>query len=372
MSSSARPLLFEERSAETPLFSVCIPQYSRFPFLIAALEALRDQTERSFEVCISDDVSPEGRHEDVVAFLRAARIPFGYVVQQHNLRYDGNLRAAMALARGRFCLLMGNDDALADARTLERYAELIRANAPLGVVITDFADYVTGERAGRIQRTARYDGDAEVALQHFRNFSFVSGILLDRAAAHREATTRWDGSEMYQMYIGCRLIATGHALLEIAEPMVRKDIRIPNESVDSYARRPRESSFKRRELPFNRLGGLLYDAIEPALAKDARQRALRSIYGQILAITYPYWLLEYRRVQPWGYAVGVARGMAPARILKEVPASSATRLFVRTLYTAATIAALAMPQVLFTRARAALYRFVKRPGRAGEATARAV
>ena len=52
--------------------------------------------------------------------------------QERNQRYsDGNLRASIALAQGRYCWLMGNDDALASPDVLyDLHAAL--STRPLG------------------------------------------------------------------------------------------------------------------------------------------------------------------------------------------------------------------------------------------------
>src|SRR5438105_2928907 len=95
-----------------PFFSICIPQYGRTSFLLRAIDSFAEQTFRDFEVCISDDVSPDRRQDELIARLRGHSIPFRFARQLHNLRYDANLRAAIGLASGRYCVLMGNDDAL--------------------------------------------------------------------------------------------------------------------------------------------------------------------------------------------------------------------------------------------------------------------
>ena len=62
-----------------------------------------------------------------------------------NLRYDPNTRTAIGLARGRYCLLMGNDDSLNGPDALgELWAEMTAQNYP-GVVIQDSCDDRTGE-----------------------------------------------------------------------------------------------------------------------------------------------------------------------------------------------------------------------------------
>ena len=52
-----------------PFFSVCIPQFNRTDHLLVALRTIAAQRLRDVEICISDDVSPEGRHQDIVQCL---------------------------------------------------------------------------------------------------------------------------------------------------------------------------------------------------------------------------------------------------------------------------------------------------------------
>src|SRR6187551_2787372 len=102
----------EQRSAASPFFSICVPQYNRTSFLIAACRSIAEQEFRDFELCISDDRSTDGRAGELIEYLRGSGIPFVWELQDRNRRYDGNLRGALALARGEYCFLLGNDDAL--------------------------------------------------------------------------------------------------------------------------------------------------------------------------------------------------------------------------------------------------------------------
>jgi hypothetical protein len=155
-----------------------------------------------------------------------------------------------------------------------------------------------------------------VAVSTFRKFSFVSGIVLRRRQAERARTEAWDGSEMYQMFIGCRLIASGGDLLEADLSTVRKDISVPGEGVDSFALKPKLAlrGIPVQSIPVTRIAALVVAAIEPHLS-TARRRTLASLMIQYYGFLYPYWLLTYRRVQSWRYAAGVARAFAPARSL---------------------------------------------------------
>ena len=344
-----------------PYFSICIPQYGRYPFLIEQLRRLTTQSFRSFEVCISDGGSPEAGYADVLDFLDRQGMTYRYVWSHETLPYDINLRSSMALARGRFCMLMGNDDALSGPHTLQRLHDAIESHGPTGVVLSDFVDATTLVPARRIRYTQACGAGPDVAATHFRNFSFVSGIVLDRERAHAESTDRWDGSEMYQTYIGCRIIASGGALLEIDDVTVTKDLRLPGHEVDSYRRRPRldPCPIEPRLLPLRLLGQVVVDAVRPYVRPEDYQRTVRVVTRQLIGVTYPYWLVIYREVQSWRYAAGIALGMRSRYLLDGLNPSLATRASTRVVYAAATAGGLLFPLALFGKLQSALYAIVK-------------
>ncbi|MDP9159521.1 MAG: glycosyltransferase [Acidobacteriota bacterium] len=345
---------------EVPFFSVCIPQYNRTSFLIEALTALAGQTFKNFEVCISDDCSSDGRQTELEQALREFGMPYVFRRQPRNLRYDGNLRTAIGLASGTYCLLMGNDDRLAEPETLERLNSLIIKEENIGVVITNYLDQTTQEIYRRVRATRIVGFGPLIAERNFRNFSFVSGIILrrDRAVAH--ATTKWDGAEMYQMYVGSRIIAEGYALMEVEDVSVVQGIQIPGQTVDSYAAKPRlyPCPIQERKTPLTQMGRLVIDAIRPYSTKGVSALGV-SIFFQIFAFPYAFWLLEYRRVQSWNYSFGICLGMRPRNVLANTSLHWPHSLFLRSFYLIVTFAGLIMPLRLFDFLRSRFYAFAK-------------
>jgi glycosyltransferase involved in cell wall biosynthesis len=355
--------LIEHRpQSSSPYFSICVPQYNRTSYLLKAIESYTTQTFRDFEVCISDDLSPDGRQSEVIAALEKAGIPFAVQVQATNQRYDGNLRAAIALARGKYCLLMGNDDALAGPDTLAAYVRDLEDHGPAGVVIPNYADFTDRQKVLRVPVTRNLGSGPSVAAERFRNFGFVSGILLDRETSQHYTTERWDGSEYYQMYIGCCIIAAGGHLLELDRVTVWKDIPVLGEEVDSYAKRPKvwPCPIVERPLPLNQFGRLVAAAIAPHVSGEERRRLNETIFRQLYSYTYSYWLTQYRRVQSWRFAAGVALGMRPERSMAGVDLVGTRRWRTVWTYRLATVAGLSVPITLFDQLRAALYRWAKR------------
>jgi hypothetical protein len=349
-----------ERVAQ-PLLSICIPQHNRTSFIIEACRSLATQTFQDFEVCISDDCSNDGGEQRLLEFLEDSGLSFTWRRQTRNLRYDGNLRAAIDLARGTYVWLMGNDDCLAGPTALEEVVAQIDRNAPVSVALTNFEDYASGAHVSRMPRRGIAGRGPDTAAQTFRNFSFVSGVILKTDAARQHATSRWDGSEMYQVFLAARLIAAGGALLYIDASAVRKDIQIAGESVDSYQARPRlrPCPIVTRHLPLGQLARLVADAITPYAQAPRRGPLIEHIARQLYLYTYPFWILEYRRVQSWRYALGVCLGLRPAYSLHGLALPLGARLRLALLFWAASALALGLPVGAFDSLRHTLYRFAK-------------
>lgn len=344
-----------------PTFSICIPQFNRTSFLIEACRSLVAQSYSSFEVCIADDRSTDGREEELISFLRKSGLDFTYARQISNRRYDGNLRSAIALARGEFVFLLGNDDRLAGGDTLERIHQQLRDASPVHVAVANYRELGTGRSFQRVPRSGKLGGGPDAAVQAFRNFSFVSGVIFDAAAARRWSTDKWDGSEMYQMYLGCRILGAGGTLLGIDEICIEKDIQIPGESVDSYAaRRIAKKDFSPIVLPMSRIAPLVVDAITPYVSPASLEQTATRIVARLLVFTYAFWLVEFRRVQSWRYAVAVYRGVAPRRILEGLRLGWPKRSLLGLIYALVGVGGLAIPLSLFQRLQPFLYRVAKR------------
>jgi hypothetical protein len=165
---------------------------------------------------------------------------------------------------------------------------------------------------------------------------------------------------MYQMFLGCRILAEGYELLEVADVAVIKSILVDGETVDSYAakKHARPSSIEERKIPLVDMGRLVFDAVRPYCGARTG-KAGRRIFLQILFFTYPFWLVEYRRVQSWRFAAGIALGMRPRNLLPREGLSGADKLFLRTCYALVTVGGLLVPTALFMTLRERLYGFAK-------------
>jgi hypothetical protein len=349
-------------SSWAPFFSICIPQYNRTAFLIAALKTFRQQTFQDFEVCISDDCSTDGGTLMLLGYLSGSGLKYAYVQNETNLRYDGNIRRSIAISQGRYIWLMGNDDGLSDPGILASAHREILRNAPVAVAISNYREAVGDQVYRRMHSTGIIGSGPAVAVDTFRRYSFVSGVIMDGPAARGLSTDRCDGTEMYQMYLGARLISGGGRLLSIDEIYVDKDLTVPGEMVDSYRLRPKLSLVAALEkpLPMSRLLEVVAAGAEPYHTGRQLDRNLTHAARQLYTFIYPYWAVEYRRVQSWRYALGVLLSVRPSRVTRGLKLSFGSQVALWTRYLAFGVSSLIVPISLFRAMRSRLYGLAKR------------
>ncbi len=345
-----------------PLLTIAIPHYKHRQYLEQVLCTVFDQSFTDFEIVVSDDSSPDDSRQVIPDLLTRSGRSFRYYAQPQNLGYDGNVRYCLASALGRYVLLLGNDDALASPSVVSDVARALHELEMPAVAFTNFADWRSGATTRRAQATRGLGRGPETALGYFRSFSFVSGILFDRAQALAHETDRWDRSIYYQIYLASRIIAAGGMLGAIDVCAVRKDIVLGEQTVPNYATKwtkaPR--SFASRHTGLDSVIRVTADAVLPYVPQRSRSGVLRRIISQIFTITYPFWLFEYRRIANWSFAVGIARGLSPHGLLAEYALKASDRLFLWLLYLAVTLAGLTVPAGLFNRFRSQLADLIRR------------
>lgn len=345
-----------------PFFSICIPQYNRTSFLLLTCESLNAQTFRDFEICISDDCSTDGKENKLISYLDKTDMTYRYKKNEKNLKYDGNLRSSIDMAKGEFCFLLNNDDCLKSNKVLEKMSVVIKKHTAIGAVVTNYEDYETGHRYDRVKVTQAAGAGPEVAATSFRNVSFASGIVLNREDCLRFKTEKWDGSEMYQMYLFSRIIASGKTLLNISDTAIQVGIKIKGEEVDSYANRKKEKFSHIREinLPMAQIGRLVADAIDPYVFGKDKKRIFEKVIMQLYLFTYPFWFFDYRRVQSWMYSLGLCLGLRPRKVFFGLEIGLLRSIRLCLVYAMVSFAGLTIPVTVFEWARKYLYRIAKR------------
>jgi glycosyltransferase involved in cell wall biosynthesis len=356
------------------LISVCIPHYNRSRYLLAVLESIRVQDHPNVEVIISDDCSSDDSYEVIPKYIAAVEgsthVRFDYFRQPKNLGYDGNLRAALGAGQGEYLFVLGNDDALPERDTLSKLAGIL---AQLNYPDISFTNFHPCGKPDEVQRraksTAVIGSGPEIALETFRSFSFVGGLVMRRAAFKKHNTGKHDGSVYVQIYLAARTIASGGVLGTISESMVAKDVNFPGEEVNSYldTLTQKNRGFHAELGGLDQVGLVGCDAILPYIPSKSRQRYILRIYAQLLFFTYSYWLFTYRKHNVYRAAVNLALGCFPTNLIRVSGVSFYVYLLLMSIWVGSTLAGLLVPLSILGKMTGLMSRLSKsiRPGKWG-------
>jgi abequosyltransferase len=201
-----------------PLISVCIPSYNRASVLPALLDSIVAQGCPHFEIVICEDRSPEREkiHEIVIRYQAGYPGLIRYFENETNLGYDGNLRRLIECASGRYCLFMGNDDLMCPG-ALSAVASAVERYPNVGVFLRSYATF--DDSPEKIVQEFRYfpqeiffpAGEGTIATV-FRRSVVISGMAVHRERALQYATSRFDGSLLYQLYLVARILTGMNAV----------------------------------------------------------------------------------------------------------------------------------------------------------------
>lgn len=200
--------------------SICIPSYNRAEFLFPLLDSIYNQSyavnNNDFEVVICEDVSPQ--REQIIAeynrFIVSKNVKnLRLVLNDENLGYDKNLRNCISQAKGKFCMIMGNDDLL-NIGALDKIVSVLKCNPNVVVATRAYAWFK--EDPSKLCDTVRhlpesklFEPGLEAIRFFFRRVGVISGFIVNAEKACAIATNRFDGRLYYQMYLAGMLLTQG-------------------------------------------------------------------------------------------------------------------------------------------------------------------
>lgn len=104
-------------SAQRPVLSIAIPTWNRAAFLAETLAQLRSESAGvaadRVEIIVSDNCSSDNTQQ-VVEKARSDGLTVRYVRNERNIGSDANIAQCFNIARGRYVLILGDDDLLVD------------------------------------------------------------------------------------------------------------------------------------------------------------------------------------------------------------------------------------------------------------------
>lgn len=227
---------------KSPLISICILAYNRPDKLYALLQTVDVRDKQNVEIVVSEDYSP--RRVEIAAAVERFRKESGYSVVYHenekNLGYDGNMRAAVRAAHGKWLVFSGDDDEFIPG-ALDKLIHFLNAHDELVYVLRSYEVVHPG---GAVEKFRYYTGNQFFAPgkktyeELFRKSVFISGFTIKRELIMPYLTERFDGYALLQIYWVAELVLTERSAY-FDEPLARQ--------VEDDAYRAKEVMYSREE-----------------------------------------------------------------------------------------------------------------------------
>ena len=183
-----------------PLISILLPVYNPdFKFLEEAIASVRRQIYDRWELCIADDASPDRRVKPFLEEVGQSDERIKLLFRAENGHISACSNSALTLAKGEWCALLDQDDALAE-NALAEIACATARQADIGVVYSDedFLDSL-GTRSNPFFKP---DWNPELFLgqNYLNHLGVYRTALLREICGFREGL---EGSQDYDLALRC-------------------------------------------------------------------------------------------------------------------------------------------------------------------------
>jgi glycosyltransferase involved in cell wall biosynthesis len=121
----------------TPLVSVLVTTFNHSRFVVEALESVRVQTFRDFEVVITDDASTDGTADVIEAWLARTGFPARYLRNPMNRGICANRNTALSLTSAPFVCSLAGDDAYEPDRLERQVAFFLEQPEHVAAIYSD-------------------------------------------------------------------------------------------------------------------------------------------------------------------------------------------------------------------------------------------
>ncbi|MGN7292442.1 glycosyltransferase family 2 protein [Rhizobium sp. SAFR-030] len=265
-----------------PLLSIAIPTYNRAPYLALTLAHLRSDMASLpaglVEVIVSDNASGDHTAE-VVAAAIAGGLPVHALRNPKNIGSDANIAQVFNLARGRYVLILGDDDVLTEG-TLGFLVNTLK-NETYGVICLKPYGYnsdIKGEHPGKGGENIVYKDSGDFLASVASYVTLISACVINKALLEEVDARAFCGGNLVQVHLVIR------AALEAPTNLYR--------TIYSVAcKRNNSGGYDFAHVFVQELGDIL-DRYRPEgmTAGKVRKFETRMMLG-----FYPYYLLRQRR-----------------------------------------------------------------------------
>lgn len=300
-------------TATAPLITVCIPAFNRADVLGDLLDSVMTQEGGTFDVLIGEDGSPERDRIREIVSAYQERYPgqIEYHENVQNLGYDGNLRNLIQRARGDYCFFMGNDDLMCSG-AIKTVSSVLGRYPEVGVVLRSYAAFEgTSDNVVQIfryfDRELFFPAGALTIATIYRRSVVIPGMVLQRRAALRWSTDRFDGTLLYQLYLVANVLADMNAVFVPTVTVFYRNGGVPDFGNSEAERRRFVPKSQTAESSLHFMQGML--DIARSVGAERNLDIYRPILRDIANYSYPVIAIQAgrSRAEFLRYCMGLAR-----------------------------------------------------------------
>jgi len=185
--------------------TICIPSYNRPAQLKRLLDSIDCDLKKKIQILICEDHAPkrEEVREVVAQYKLRTNYDVKYIENLKNLGYDGNIRELLVLADGDYVIYMGDDDMFIP-KELDLFLDFLHVHQEMGYVLRAYKNIKengTEERFVYYSDTKYFAPGEDSYIELYRKSVFISGVTFKREFALQAATSQFDGTLLYQLYL---------------------------------------------------------------------------------------------------------------------------------------------------------------------------
>lgn len=217
------------------VLSIAIPTYNRAIWLKLCLEQLLPQVDSigdSVEVTIYDNASPDNTTETVQAFIDQ-NFSLSYKRNNENIGSDKNIAQCFNLAKGRYVLILGDDDIVLDG-ALPKIIALLKSGDFGAAFISAYGynnNFLEERPVQAITAPIIYKDMNAFVKKCSTNAAFISSIIINRSSLKDIDANEFVGTALVQTYLFYEGISRNFNTIFVQEYLIAAK-RIENRDYD--------------------------------------------------------------------------------------------------------------------------------------------
>ncbi len=266
----------------TPILSIAIPTFNRSYFLKLNLEQLKNEIKScpygAIELLVSDNASEDDTQFTVESFQESG-MSINYIKNDENIGSDANIAQCFNMAKGRYVLILGDDDLLVDG-VLSLILKRIQ-NHQYGVVFLKSYGYDNDFRKESPGEGWDYKiyNDSEKFIEKVAHLvTLISGCIINKEILRNVDVKQFCGSNLVQVN------------LVLSAALSAKE----NLFVSSYSvacKRNNSGGYDFGNIFVENFFNILDSYHAMGLGKDT----INNIENRLIISFFPYYLLKHRK-----------------------------------------------------------------------------